>query len=70
MGDILTAGADCYIRVFTKEETRLLSVEERKSYVEECEASDVKDASGPAGIQTETLPLVDEIPFTKGVKEG
>lgn len=70
MGDIITAGADCGIRVFTKEETRLASVEERKTYVEECEASNVTDTSNPAGIDTANLPSVEEIPFVQGVKEG
>ena len=40
-GDIITAGADCQIRVFTKEEMRLAPIEERKAYVEECEASNI-----------------------------
>jgi phospholipase A-2-activating protein len=39
-GDIITAGADCYIRIFTANELRLASVEDRQAYIAECEASD------------------------------
>jgi phospholipase A-2-activating protein len=68
-GDIITAGADCFIRVFTRDETRLASVEDRKSYIAECENSDVKDTTAQP-ISTEGMPLIEDLPEIKGAKQG
>ena len=68
MNDVITAGADCFIRVFTKEESRLAPPEEISEYLRHCDES-ARQAQNPQGGMA-NLPKIEDLPTTRGSKEG
>lgn len=64
--DIITAGADCYIRVFTKDRSRIADIAEIEDYNKKC----TEVAPNEMAMDVDKMPTVEDISETKGQKEG
>jgi phospholipase A-2-activating protein len=66
-GDLITGGADCFIRVFTRDGSRAVSADDLTTYGRECEAA---SSSHQVGLDMKDVPGIDQLPFKQGKKDG
>ena len=71
LGDIVTAGGDCFIRVFTKDRSRVASPEEIEAYTQECIPKEPKEGEqNEQALDVTKQPSVEELPHIRGKQEG